>query len=206
MTPEIAIQTAIAMVFGYLLGSIPFGLLVTRIAGFGDIRSIGSGNIGTTNVLRTGRRDLAALTLVLDAGKGAVAVLVAGYFFPYPPLAYSMAGFAAFIGHIYPVWLGFRGGKGVATYIGVLLGISWPVGLCFCGTWLFIALVRRTSSLAALTAAATAPIYAYVFSGPHLASATVVMSLLLFFKHRENIARLIKGTEPKIGGSSGKAG
>ncbi|HEY8594318.1 MAG TPA: glycerol-3-phosphate 1-O-acyltransferase PlsY [Devosiaceae bacterium] len=194
----------IALVAGYLLGSIPFGLLITRAAGLGDIRGIGSGNIGATNVLRTGRRELAALTLVLDAAKGFFAVILVRYMFPYPPLAYSIAGFAAFIGHIFPVWLGFKGGKGVATYIGVLLGINWMVGAVFCAVWLFIAVVRRVSSLAALTAAGTAPIFAYILSGPHLAGQAVAMSLLLFFKHRANIARLLDGSEPRIGG--GKAG
>lgn len=188
-----------AIIFGYLLGSIPFGLLLTRLAGYGDIRSIGSGNIGTTNVLRTGNKGLAAATLLLDAGKAAAAVLIVRYFAPYPPLAYSLAGIAAFVGHIFPVWLRFKGGKGVAAYIGALLGINWIVGLIFMAVWLFIALTQRMSSLSALTAAGTAPIFAYVFSGPHLAGATAAMSILLFFMHRQNIRRLIDGTEPKIG-------
>lgn len=193
-----------AIVFGYLLGSIPFGLLLTRAAGLGDIRNIGSGNIGTTNVLRTGNKGLAALTLAFDIGKAAAAVLIVRAMVPYPPLAYSFAGMAAFVGHIYPVWLRFKGGKGVATYIGALTAINWIVGLLFVATWLFIAVVRRTSSLAALTAAATAPIFAYAFSGPHLAGGASVMSLLLFFKHKENIVRLLNGTEPRIGQGSGK--
>lgn len=198
------LEVLVAAIFGYLLGSIPFGLLLTRLAGQGDIRSIGSGNIGATNVLRTGNRGLALATLLLDCGKAAAAVLIVRYFVPYPPLAYSIAGMAAFLGHIYPVWLGFKGGKGVATYIGALLGINWIVALIFCGVWLFIAIVRRMSSLAALTAAITAPIFAYIFSGTHLASGTALMSLLLIYKHRENIARILAGTEPKIGGGSGK--
>jgi len=198
-------ETAAAVIFGYLLGSIPFGLLLTRFAGFGDIRKIGSGNIGATNVLRTGNRWLAATTLLLDAGKAAAAVLIVRYFIPYPPLAYSLAGVAAFVGHLFPIWLNFRGGKGVATYIGAMLGINWIVGLIFCATWLFIAVTRRTSSLSALTAAGTAPIFAYVFSGPHLAGAAVAMSLLLFYKHRENIARLLDGSEPKIGDDKEKS-
>lgn len=193
-----------ALVLGYLLGSIPFGLLLTRAAGLGDIRKIGSGNIGTTNVLRTGNKGLAALTLALDMGKAAAAVLIVRALVPYPPLAYSLAGMAAFVGHIYPVWLGFKGGKGVATYIGALAAINWIVGLAVAATWLFIALVRRMSSLAALTAAATAPIFAYAFSGPHLAAGASLMSLLLFFTHRENIGRLLKGTEPKIGEGGSK--
>lgn len=194
-------EVAFAIVLGYLLGSIPFGLLVTKAAGLGDIRSIGSGNIGTTNVLRTGRRDLAALTLVLDAGKAFAAVLIVRYLVPDPPLAYSLAGMAAFVGHIFPVWLGFKGGKGMASYIGALLGINWLVGLIICGTWLFIALTRRQSSLAALTAGATAPIFAYVVSGPHPATGAAVMTVFLIFKHLPNIRRLIDGTEPKIGAS-----
>jgi len=192
-------EMIIAVVFGYLLGSIPFGLLLTRMAGLGDIRNVGSGNIGATNVLRTGNKGLAAGTLLLDCAKAAAAVLVVRYFVPYPPLAYSLAGMAAFVGHIFPVWLGFKGGKGVATYIGALLGINWMVGLIFCAVWLFIAATRRVSSLAALTAAATAPIFAYVISGPHLAAGTAAMTLLLFFTHRANIGRLLRDTEPKIG-------
>lgn len=189
-----------AIVFGYLLGSIPFGLLLTRMGGYGDIRKIGSGNIGTTNVLRTGNKGLAAATLLLDAGKAAATVLIVRYFVPFPPLAYSLAGVAAFLGHLFPVWLGFKGGKGVATYIGAMLAISWLVGILFCATWLVIALAQRMSSLAALTAAATAPIFAYVISGPHLAGAAAFMSILLFLKHLPNIRRLIDGTEPRIGG------
>ncbi|MCB9993973.1 MAG: glycerol-3-phosphate 1-O-acyltransferase PlsY [Hyphomicrobiaceae bacterium] len=198
------LQVLVAAIFGYLLGSIPFGLLLTRFAGFGDIRAIGSGNIGATNVLRTGNRWLALATLLLDCGKAVAAVLIVRYFVPYPPLAYSVAGIAAFLGHLFPVWLGFKGGKGVATYIGALLGINWIVGLIFCAVWLFIAVVRRTSSLAAITAAITAPIFSYIFSGPHLASGAAFMSLLLIYKHRANISRILAGTEPKIGGGSGK--
>lgn len=189
----------VALAVGYLLGSIPFGLLLTRWAGLGDIRNIGSGNFGATNVLRTGNRWLAAATLLLDAGKAAAAVLIIRYVYPDTIMPYVLAGFAAFIGHLFPVWLGFKGGKGVATYIGAMLAINWPVGAIFCAVWLFIALVRRISSLAALTAAATAPIFAYVFSGPHLAGTAAVMSVLLFFKHRENIVRLLNDTEPRIG-------
>ncbi len=200
MTPDtLLLPAALAVVFGYLLGAIPFGLVLTRLAGLGDVRDIGSGNIGATNVLRTGNRWLAAATLLGDAGKGAVAVLIIRFIVPDPPLAYSLAGVGAFIGHIFPVWLGFKGGKGVATYIGTLLAIHWMVGLIFCAVWLFIALVRRLSSLAALTAAGTAPVFAYVLSGPHLAGATAAMSLLLIYTHRQNISRLLDGTEPTIG-------
>jgi glycerol-3-phosphate acyltransferase PlsY len=188
---------AIAAIAGYLLGSIPFGLLITRAAGLGDIRAIGSGNIGATNVLRTGRRGLAAATLVLDAGKGALAVLLARYF--WGEEAAMAAGIAAFLGHCFPVWLGFRGGKGVAVFIGVLLGWSWPVGLIFCAVWLIIAFAQRLSSLAALTAAATAPIFAYAVSGIPLAAAAAFLSIILFIKHATNIRRLWSGTEPRIG-------
>lgn len=194
----------IAIVVGYLLGSIPFGFLLTRIAGLGDIRSIGSGNIGATNVLRTGNKGLAVATLLLDGGKAAVAVLLVRYFVPDPPMAYSLAGMAAFVGHIFPVWLKFKGGKGVATYIGAMLGINWVVGLVFCAFWLVIAVTRRMSSLAAITAAIATPIFAFWLSGPHLAGGAVLMSLLLFYTHRQNIQRLLAGTEPKIG--SEKAG
>jgi acyl phosphate:glycerol-3-phosphate acyltransferase len=213
----------IATVLGYLLGSIPFGLLLTRAAGI-DIRSVGSGNIGATNVLRTGKRWMALATLILDAGKGAAAVLLARYFLTGgidSPAAANFivygAGVGAFFGHVFPVWLGFKGGKGVATYIGVLLAWAWVVGLVFCGVWLLLALTRRYSSLAALTAAATAPIFAYGLTGfaygPTgteadaftFAAACALMSFVLYFKHWPNIRRLMDGTEPKIG-SEKKAG
>jgi glycerol-3-phosphate acyltransferase PlsY len=194
----------IAAVLGYLLGSIPFGLLLTRAAGLGDIRSIGSGNIGATNVLRTGNKGLAAATLILDAGKGAAAVLAARWFLGED--AAMMAGIGAFLGHVFPVWLKFNGGKGVATYIGVLLALNWIVGLIFCATWLFIAFAQRMSSLAALTAGATAPIFAYVVTGGlELAAAAGVLSIVLMFRHWQNIIRLWKGTEPKIGSEKPKA-
>ncbi len=202
------IPYALAAVIGYLLGAIPFGLLLTRAAGLGDVRAIGSGNIGATNVLRTGRRGLAALTLVLDAAKGAVAVLVTRAFVvghAVPTIEADggwilcVAGVAAFLGHVFPVWLGFRGGKGVATVIGVLLALSWPVGAIFCAVWLVIALAQKYSSLAALTAAATAPIFAYVFDGTRLAGTAAALAILLFYTHRGNIVRLIGGTEPRIG-------
>lgn len=187
----------LATVLGYLLGSIPFGLLLTRAAGLGDIRSIGSGNIGATNVLRTGNKALAAATLVLDMGKGAVAVLLARWLWGED--AAMLAGVAAFLGHVFPVWLRLRGGKGVATYIGVVLALNWIVGLIFCATWLLIAFAQRYSSLAALTAAATAPIFAYVVSGLTLAAATGALSVVLVIRHWTNIRRLWEGTEPKIG-------
>src|SRR6185437_6535893 len=169
-----------ALAFGYLLGSIPFGLLITRAAGLGDVRNIGSGNIGATNVLRTGRRELAAATLVLDAAKGAAAVLIARYFWGSD--AAVVAGVAAFLGHCFPVWLGFKGGKGVATYIGLLFGWVWPVGIVFCLVWLLIAVTQKISSLSAITAAFTAPIFVYVaglyldwVDGPKLAAVTAVL-------------------------------
>ena len=186
-----------AAVLGYLLGSIPFGLVLTRAAGLGDVRKIGSGNIGATNVLRTGNKGLAAATLLLDGGKGAVAVLVAMAL--WGPVAAMIAGIGAFLGHCFPVWLGFKGGKGVAVYIGILLALDWRLGLIFCATWAFIAWARRLSSLAALTAAATAPIFAYVLDGMTLAAITAALSLLLYYQHRANIQRLMQGTEPKIG-------
>lgn len=198
------LEVILAVAFGYLLGSIPFGLLLTRMAGLGDIRSIGSGNIGATNVLRTGNRWLAAATLLLDGGKAAAAVLIVQAVIPDPPLAFSLAGIAAFIGHIFPVWLGFKGGKGVATYIGAMLAINWLVGITFCGIWLLIALTMRMSSLSALSAAAAMPFLAYFVSGPHLAIGALAMSALLFYTHRENIGRLMAGTEPKIGGGKAK--
>jgi glycerol-3-phosphate acyltransferase PlsY len=198
------VNFVIAAIVAYLLGSIPFGLLLTRAAGLGDIRKIGSGNIGATNVLRTGNKPLAAATLVLDALKGTAAVLVARYFWGED--AALVAGVFAFLGHCFPVWLGFKGGKGVAVMIGVLLGLCWPVGAIFCLVWLIIALAQRYSSLSALTAAVTAPIFAYVAglldwttSGPALAAVAAILALILIYKHRGNIGRLIQGTEPKIG-------
>ena len=197
--PTDALPLLYALVLGYLFGSIPFGLLLTRAAGLGDIRAIGSGNIGATNVLRTGNRWLAAGTLVLDAAKAALPVLIARNL--WGDDAAMLAAIGAFLGHCFPVWLGFKGGKGVAVMIGSLLALSWPVGLIFCAVWLFIAFARKFSSLAALTAAATAPIFAYVVVNERLAGAVALMALLLFFQHRENILRLIRGTEPRIGGS-----
>ncbi|MBZ9774881.1 glycerol-3-phosphate 1-O-acyltransferase PlsY [Mesorhizobium sp. CO1-1-8] len=185
-----------ALVFGYLLGSIPFGLLLTRAAGLGDVRKIGSGNIGATNVLRTGNKGLAAATLLLDALKGTAAVLIAGHFAP--DLA-IWAGLGAFLGHLFPVWLGFKGGKGVATYLGVLIGLAWQVALIFAVVWLVMAFLFRYSSLAALTAAVIVPIAIYVLSTPQIAALFVVMSIIVFLKHRENISRLLAGTEGKIG-------
>lgn len=186
----------IALAFGYLLGSIPFGLLLTRAAGLGDVRKIGSGNIGATNVLRTGHKGLAAATLVLDALKGAVAVLVAQAWGVEAGIA---AGFAAFLGHLFPVWLGFRGGKGVATYLGVLAAFAWQAALVFAAVWLALAFLSRYSSLSALVAAVAAPVALYVAGLPAHAAALGLMSVIVFIKHRANIARLLSGTESKIG-------
>lgn len=191
------IQFLLAAVVGYGLGSIPFGLLLTRMAGMGDIRDIGSGNIGATNVLRTGNKPIAAATLLFDAGKGAAAVLIVRALWGND--AALIAGLFAFAGHCFPVWLGFKGGKGVAVFIGILLGAAWPIGLIFCAVWLFIAIVRRTSSLAALTAAGTAPVFAFVWNDAKLAAVAGVLALLLFYRHAPNIRRLLDGTEPKIG-------
>ena len=194
----------LAAIVSYLLGSIPFGLLITQAAGLGDVRKIGSGNIGATNVLRTGRRELAALTLILDAAKGFAAVMIARYFWPGDPV--YIAAIAVFLGHCFPIWLGFKGGKGVATFIGLLLGLAWPVGVIFCVVWLIIAAARRISSLAALTAAVTAPIFAYSASlmdwaqdGTKLAATVALIALLVVYNHRSNIGRLIQDTEPRIG-------
>ncbi len=189
--------TAIAaLVFGYLLGSIPFGLLLTRAAGLGDVRSIGSGNIGATNVLRTGNKGLAAATLILDMLKGTAAVLAAAR---YGPELGPWAGFGAFIGHLFPVWLGFRGGKGVATYLGVLIGLAWQVALIFAAVWLITAALFRYSSLAALAAAVVAPVALWFYASPPVAGLFAVMSVVVFIKHRANISRLLAGTEGRIG-------
>ncbi|MER9555361.1 glycerol-3-phosphate 1-O-acyltransferase PlsY [Mesorhizobium sp. M0323] len=191
-----AYSPVLALVFGYLLGSIPFGLLITRAAGLGDVRNIGSGNIGATNVLRTGNKSLAAATLLLDALKGTAAVLIAGRFAPEFGL---WAGFGAFLGHLFPVWLGFKGGKGVATYLGVLIGLAWQAALIFAVVWLAVAFLFRYSSLAALTAAVVVPMALYFLSTPQIAGLFAAMSLIVIVKHRANIARLLAGTEGKIG-------
>jgi glycerol-3-phosphate acyltransferase PlsY len=183
-------------VLAYLLGSIPFGLVLTRLAGYGDIRQIGSGNIGATNVLRTGSRVLAALTLLLDAGKGAAAVLIARAFGP--DMAALAAG-AAFLGHVFPVWLGFKGGKGVATAGGILLAYAWPVGLAALGTWLLVAVLTRYSSLAALAAAVLAPLYAWLITRESQPTEVVIfLAIVILLRHAANIRRLLKGEESKI--------
>jgi glycerol-3-phosphate acyltransferase PlsY len=187
----------VALIIGYLLGSIPFGLLLTRLAGTQDLRSIGSGNIGATNVLRTGRKGLAAATLVGDMLKGTAAVIIAGYMDG--PDAAMLAALGAFLGHLFPVWLNFKGGKGVAVYIGVLLGLFWPAALVFCALWLTTAIVTRYSSLAAFVASVVTPIFLWWFGHLALAALFAVLTLLLFYMHRANIARLQAGTEGKIG-------
>ena len=193
------IQLIAAIVVGYLLGSIPFGLLLTRAAGLGDIRAIGSGNIGATNVLRTGHKGLAAATLLLDGAKGAAAALLAAAYFADSRMA-LIAAFAAVIGHDFPVWLRFKGGKGVATTLGALLGAVFFAGLGACATWLVIAALFRTSSLAALAALALAPVYAYVDAGWQPALLALALAILGFVRHSANIQRLLTGTEPRIGG------
>ena len=187
-------------VAGYLLGSIPFGLLLTRAAGLGDIRNIGSGNIGATNVLRTGKYGAAAATLIFDAAKGAAAVLIAWHFWHHD--AAAVAAIGAVLGHLFPVWIGFKGGKGVATSLGVLLALYWPVALASLATWLVVAVITRISSLSALVACVAAPLYMFLWGEQEFAVATLIIALLVLIAHRDNIRRLLAGTEPRIGKSS----
>jgi acyl phosphate:glycerol-3-phosphate acyltransferase len=184
-------------VLGYLIGSIAFGLLLARAMNLGDLRTIGSGNIGATNVLRTGNKTAAALTLVLDGAKGAVAVLLARFFAGED--AAQIAGLAAMIGHCYPVWLKFKGGKGVATFLGVILALAWPAGLACCLAWLIGALVTRISSMGAIAAASTSTIFLVILGYGSAFILGVILTLLIFWRHRENIKRIRAGTEPKIG-------
>ena len=184
-------------VFGYLLGAVPFGLVITRALGLGDLRQIGSGNIGATNVLRTGNKPAALATLLLDSGKGAIAVLLAHHFGR--EAAGVLAGGAAFLGHCFPVWLGFRGGKGVATFLGTLIALHWPIGLAACAIWGLSALVSRISSLSALLAAALAPVFAWALGRADIAVVAGFMAVLIFIRHHANITRLLNGTEPRIG-------
>lgn len=181
----------------YLLGSIPFGIVITRALGLGDLRQIGSGNIGATNVLRTGNKGAAAATLLLDAAKGAVAVLIARAWVGED--AAQVAALASFLGHLFPVWLGFKGGKGVATFLGTLLALDWRVGLACCATWLLVALVTRISSLSALIAAALATFYLMVFRDGQMMGLVVILTVLVYVRHWANLERIKKGTEPKIG-------
>lgn len=192
----------IAIIGGYLLGSVPFGLLITKLAGLGDIRQIGSGNIGATNVLRTGRKDLALATLLLDSGKGALAVLFAKLYITVDVQAY--AGMAAFIGHCYPIYLKFKGGKGVATFLGTAMAIKFPVGVVIIITWLLAAFVSKMSSLAALIAAIAGTIAAVYYASPGIWVLLAIMTLFIFIRHKGNIRRILKGEEPKIGEKTDK--
>ena len=189
----------LGLVIGYLLGSIPFGLIFTRISGAGDIREVGSGGTGATNVLRTGKYGAAAATLICDAAKGVAAVLIAWHFWGHD--AAAVAAIGAILGHLFPVWLGFKGGKGVATSLGVLLALYWPVALASLATWLVVAVATRISSLSALVAAVAAPVYMFLWGEQEFAVATLIIALLVLVAHRDNIKRLIAGTEPRIGKS-----
>ncbi|WP_271299586.1 glycerol-3-phosphate 1-O-acyltransferase PlsY [Sphingomonas sp. CV7422] len=188
---------AAALLLGYLLGSIPFGVILTRIAGAGDLRSIGSGNIGATNVLRTGRKGLAAATLLLDLAKGAAAVWLVAWLFPGNELA---AAAAAFVGHCYPVWLRFRGGKGVATLMGIVLALHWPMGLIYAAVWLGLLATLRISSVAGMAAAVSAPVSGALFGRFDYVMLLLALAAIVLWKHRDNIERLLAGTEPRIGG------
>lgn len=190
-------------VLGYLLGSIPFGLLLAKAGGYGDIRQIGSGNIGATNVLRTGNKGLAAATLILDGGKGAAATLIAASWWGADAAVLAAGG--AMLGHTFPVWLRFKGGKGVATAIGVLLALAWPVGVFAMLTWLATALTFRISSLSALTALALSTVFAWGWAGPGIGAVALLIAVLVFIRHHENIRRLLRGEEPRIGGGAKRA-
>ena len=192
-----AFPAIIAAVLGYLSGSVPFGLILTRMAGLGDVRSIGSGNIGATNVLRTGNKGLAAATLLLDALKGTVPAMVASHFFGVE--GGVIAGLMAFLGHIFPVWLGFTGGKGVATYIGVLFGLDWRMGLLFLLVWIATAAITRYSSLSALVATLVIPVAEFFVGDVKIAALAAVMTVIAWIKHRANLSRLMAGTESRIG-------
>ncbi|MDO8881394.1 glycerol-3-phosphate 1-O-acyltransferase PlsY [Pseudotabrizicola sp.] len=181
----------------YLLGSIPFGIVITRALGLGDLRKIGSGNIGATNVLRTGNKPAALATLLLDAGKGGIAVLFARALVG--PDAAQVAGLFSFLGHLFPVWLGFKGGKGVATFLGTLIALAWPVGVAACATWAVTAAISRISSLSALVAAALTPVWLAVLGYPQMTLLAIALGALIFARHSTNIARLRTGTEPRIG-------
>ena len=184
-------------IFGYLLGSVPFGLVITRALGLGDLRQIGSGNIGATNVLRTGNKGAALATLLLDSGKGAIAVLLARHFGG--EASAILAGGAAFLGHCFPIWLRYKGGKGVATFLGTVIALNWPLGLIACTTWALTAAITRISSLSALLAAALAPVFAWGLGRTDIAAVAAFMAVLIFIRHHANISRLLAGTEPRIG-------
>lgn len=201
--PEIVTSPVLLIlvgVLGYLLGSVPFGIVITRALGLGDLRAIGSGNIGATNVLRTGHKGAALATLLLDAGKGAIAVLIAR--FAVGEDAAQVAGGMAFLGHLFPVWLGFKGGKGVATFLGTLIALAWPVGLAACATWAVTAAITRISSLSALVSAALSGLWCFVFSRGDLLILTFALMVLVYIRHWPNLQRIKAGTEPKIGQKS----
>jgi glycerol-3-phosphate acyltransferase PlsY len=201
VTPEIFLPPVLCFLLGYALGSIPFGLLLTRAAGLGDVRAIGSGNIGATNVLRTGKKGLAAATLVLDAAKGAAPVLIARALWPDLPQAEGIAAIGAFLGHLFPVWLGFKGGKGLATGLGIVVTLHWQSAVSLSLVWLLMLLVTRYSSVSGMTAAIAAPVAAAVFGRIDLAILFIGFALLILWKHRSNIGRLLRGEEPKVGRS-----
>jgi glycerol-3-phosphate acyltransferase PlsY len=192
-----ALLLALTAALSYLLGSIPFGIVITRALGLGDLRAIGSGNIGATNVLRTGNKPAALATLLLDAGKGGIAVLIARALVG--PDAAQVAALFSFLGHLFPVWLGFKGGKGVATFLGTLLALAWPVGLAACATWAATAAISRISSLSALVAAALSPVWLVVLGYPQMSILAIALAALIYQRHGANIARIRAGTEPKIG-------
>ena len=191
------VMLALVAILAYLLGSIPFGIVITRAFGLGDLRKIGSGNIGATNVLRTGNKPAAAATLILDAAKGGIAVLIARYTLGED--AAQIAGLSAFLGHLFPIWLGFKGGKGVATFLGILLALAWPVGLAACATWAAAAVVTRISSAAALCAAGFSGMWLFVFNQGTILFLVFILTVLVYIRHTANIARIKAGTEPKIG-------
>jgi glycerol-3-phosphate acyltransferase PlsY len=192
-----ALLLALTAALSYLLGSIPFGIVITRALGLGDLRKIGSGNIGATNVLRTGNKPAALATLLLDAGKGGIAVLIARALVG--PDAAQVAALFSFLGHLFPVWLGFKGGKGVATFLGTLLALAWPVGLAACATWAVTAAISRISSLSALVAAALSPVWLVVLGYPQMSILAIALAALIYQRHGANIARIRAGTEPRIG-------
>lgn len=201
VTPEIFLPPTLCFLLAYALGSIPFGLLLTRAAGLGDVRNIGSGNIGATNVLRTGRKGLAAATLLLDAAKGAAAVLLARALWPDLPQAEGIGAIGALLGHLFPVWLGFKGGKGLATGLGIVATLHWQSALVLSGVWLLVFVSTRYSSLSGIAAAVAAPVAAFLFGRIDLAILFVGFALLIVWKHRSNIGRLLRGQEPKVGRS-----
>jgi acyl phosphate:glycerol-3-phosphate acyltransferase len=203
VTSEILLPPILSFLLGYLLGAIPFGLVLTWAAGLGDVRAIGSGNIGATNVLRTGRKGLAAATVVLDMAKGAVAIFIAGLLFPSLAQAALIAAIGAFLGHLYPVWLRFKGGKGVATLIGIAAALCWPAMLVVAATWLLLFAAARYSSVAGMAAGVAAPAAAFFFGRYELVLPFAGFALLILWKHRANIGRLLKGTEPKVGRKDG---